>query len=291
MCDEHTQKDVDDYLRRSGVTRREFGKVSAAAGVAMMLPTVANAQDVTETDVDVTTPDGVADCYFVHPSSGRHPAVIVWPDILGLRPAFRTMGKRLAQSGYSVLVVNPFYREARSPVVEEGASFGDPDVRNLVLPMMQNLSADTHFTDARALVAFLDQQAAVDTGRKIGTTGYCMGGPMVMRTVAAVPDRLGAGGTFHGGGLATEADDSPHLLIPDTTAQMLHCVAANDDEGNPEAKTTLRTAYAAAGLPAEIEVYEGTMHGWCALDSAVYHEAQAERAWSRLLVLFESALA
>ncbi len=291
MCDEHTQKDVDDFLTRSGVTRRQFGKLTAAAGLAMMWPPVANAQDVTETDVEVTTPDGVADCYFVHPSTGQHPAVLVWPDILGLRPAFRAMGKRLAQSGYSVLVVNPFYRDARSPVVAEGASFGQPEVRDHVLPMARRLSAETHFTDARAFVAFLDQQAAVDTGRKIGTTGYCMGGPMVMRTVAAVPDRLGAGATFHGGGLATDADDSPHLLIPNTTAHMLHCVAANDDENDPEAKDTLSEAYAAAGIPAEIEVYEGTMHGWCPPDSQVYNEASAERAWNRLLVLFESALA
>ena len=291
MCDEQTQQDVDDFLGRSGVTRRQFGKLSAAAGLAMMWPEVANAQDVTETDVEVTTPDGVADCYLVHPSTGQHPAVLVWPDILGLRPAFRAMGKRLAQSGYSVLVVNPFYRDARLPVVGEGASFGQPETRNIVLPMAGNLNAETHFTDARAFVGFLDQQAAVDTGRKIGTTGYCMGGPMVMRTVAAVPDRLGAGATFHGGGLATDADDSPHLLIPNTTAHMLHCVAANDDESDPEAKNTLRDAYAAAGIPAEIEVYEGAMHGWCPPDSQVYNEAQAERAWSRLLVLFESALA
>lgn len=291
MCDERTQKEEDEFLSRSGMTRRQFGKLSAAAGMAMMLPAVANAQDVTETDVEVATPDGVADCYFVHPSTGQHPAVIVWPDILGLRPAFRVMGKRLAQSGYSVLVVNPFYRDARSPVVGEGASFGQPETRNLVLPMARNLNAETHFTDARAFVSFLDQQAAVDTGRKIGTTGYCMGGPIVMRTVAAVPDRLGAGATFHGGGLATDADNSPHLLIPNTTAHMLHCVAANDDENDPEAKNTLRAAYAAAGIPAEIEVYEGTLHGWCPPDSQVYNEPQAERAWSRLLVLFESALA
>ena len=291
MCDELTQKDVDDFVGRSGVTRRQFGKVSAAAGLAMWLPSVANAQDVTETDVEVTTPDGVADCYFVHPSSGRHPAVLVWPDILGLRPAFRAMGERLAQSGYSVLVVNPFYRDARSPVVGEGANFGQPETRDLVLPMARNLNADTHFTDARAFVGFLDQQAAVDTGRKIGTTGYCMGGPMVMRTVAAVPDRLGAGATFHGGGLATDADNSPHTLIPQTTARMLHCVAANDDEKDPDAKTRLREAYAAAGIPAEIEVYVGTMHGWCPPDSQVYNEEQAERAWSRMLALFESALA
>ena len=291
MCDELTQKDVEDFLDRSGVTRREFGKLSAAAGLAMMWPPVAHAQDVTETDVEVTTPDGVADCYLVHPAAGEHPAVLVWPDILGLRPAFRAMGKRLAQSGYSVLVVNPFYRDTRSPVVGEGASFGQPETRDIVLPLAGHLNAETHFTDARAFVGFLDQQAAVDTGRKIGTTGYCMGGPMVMRTVAAVPDRLGAGATFHGGGLATDADDSPHLLIPNTTAQMLHCVAANDDEGNPEAKNTLRAAYAAAGISAEIEVYEGTLHGWCPPDSQVYNESQAERAWSRLLVLFEAALA
>ena len=291
MCDEQTQKDVEEFLSRSAVTRRQFGKLSAAAGLAIMLPPVANAQDATGTDVDVTTPDGVADCYFVHPSAGQHPAVIVWPDILGLRPTFRAMGERLAQSGYAVLVVNPFYRDARSPVVGDGASFGQPETRDIVLPMARNLNADTHFTDARAMVSFLDQQAAVDTSRSIGTTGYCMGGPMVMRTVAAVPDRLGAGGTFHGGGLATDADDSPHLLIPTTTARMLHCVAANDDENDPEAKNTLREAYAAAGIAAEISVYEGTMHGWCPPDSQVYNEAQAERAWSRLLVLFESALA
>ena len=291
MCDELTQHDTDEFLRRSGMTRRQFGKLSAAAGMAVMFPPVANAQDVTEHDVEVATPDGTADCYFVHPAGGPAPAVLVWPDILGLRPAFRAMGMRLAQSGYAVLVVNPFYRDALSPVVEEGATFGQPETREIVLPMARNLNADTHFTDARAFVEFLDQRAAVDTGRKIGTTGYCMGGPMVMRTVAAVPDRLGAGATFHGGGLASDADDSPHLLIPDTTAHMLHCVAANDDENDPEAKNTLRQAYAAAGIPAEIEVYEGTLHGWCPPDSAVYNEAQAERAWTRLLALFESALA
>ena len=290
MCDELTQKDADDFLGRSAVTRRQFGKLSAAAGLSMLLPPVANAQDMSETDVDVATPDGVADCYFVHPATGQHPAVLVWPDVLGLRPAFRAMGKRLAQSGYSVLVVNPFYRDARSPVVGEGASFAQPETREIVLPMARNLNAETHFTDARAFVGFLDRQVAVDTGRSIGTTGYCMGGPMVMRTVAAVPDRLGAGATFHGGGLATDSDDSPHLLIPSTTAQMLHCVAANDDENDPEAKNTLRGAYAAAGIAAEIEVYDGTLHGWCPPDSQVYNEAQAERAWSRLLALFESAL-
>lgn len=292
MCDEQTERDVENFLRRGGeLTRREFGKLSAAAGLATLLPQVANAVDVIESDVEVTTPDGVADCYYVRPSSGKHAAVLVWPDILGLRPAFRAMGKRLAESGYSVLVVNPFYRSERSPVVEEGASFGDPDTRAKVIALAQTLSADTHFSDAKAFVAFLDQQDAVDTTRKIGTTGYCMGGPIIMRTAAAVPDRIGAAASFHGGGLATDQDNSPHLLIPDTTAHVLHAIAENDDEKDPMAKDTLRSAYASAGLPAEIEVYEGTLHGWCPPDSSVYNEAQAERAWSRLLVLFETALA
>ena len=292
MCNEDTQRDVEKFLNQSGeMSRRKFGKLSAAVGLAVLLPPVANAQAVTETDVEVATADGVADCYFVHPSSGSHAAVIIWPDILGLRPAFRAMGKRLAQSGYSVLVVNPFYRDARSPVVEEGASFGTPEVRNHVLPMARNLNADTHFTDSLAMVSWLDQQGAVDTSRKIGTTGYCMGGPMVMRNMAAVPGRMGAGATFHGGGLATDADNSPHLLIPAMRASMLHCVAENDDENDPEAKDTRRQSYAAAGISAEIEVYEGTLHGWCPPDSQVYNEVQAERAWSRLLNLFETALA
>lgn len=292
MCDEDTQQDVEDFLGKpKGMGRREFSKMTATVGLAMMLPPVANAQSVTESDVNVTTPDGVSDCYFVHPSSGSHAAVIIWPDILGLRPAFREMGKRLAQSGYSVLVVNPFYRDAKSPVIEEGASFGQPETRAIVLPMARNLNAETHFTDARAMVDFLDQQPAVDTSRRIGTTGYCMGGPMVMRTVAAVPDRLGAGGTFHGGGLATDQDNSPHLLIPQTQSAMLHCVAANDDASDPVAKETLRTAYAAANLSAEVEVYTDTLHGWCPPDSQVYNEEQAERAWSRLLNLFATNLA
>jgi carboxymethylenebutenolidase len=292
MCDQDTQNDVEEFLgKKRELSRRDFTKMTATVGLAMMLPPVANAQSVTESDVEITTADGVADCYFVRPASGSHAAVIVWPDILGLRPAFREMGKRLAQSGYSVLVVNPFYRDARSPVVELGASFGDPETRAIVLPMARNLNADTHFTDARAMVAWLDQQPEVDTSRRIGTTGYCMGGPMVMRTVAAVPERLGAGGTFHGGGLATDQPDSPHLLIPQTQSAMLHCVAANDDTSNPVAKETLRQAYAAADISAEIEVYADTLHGWCPPDSQVYDEAKAERAWSRLLNLFDTALA
>jgi carboxymethylenebutenolidase len=292
MCDNDTQKDVEEYLKsHPDMSRRDFTKLAAGAGVGMMLPAAANAQSISERDIDIRTPDGVADCHFAYPSMGAHAAVLVWPDILALRPAFREMGRRLAREGYAVLTVNPFYRDARSPVVSYGASFGNPEVRNHVLPMARNLNEDTHFTDARAFTAWLDEQPEVDTSKGIGTTGYCMGGPMVMRTVAAVPDRFAAGATFHGGGLATEQPNSPHLLIPETQAAMLHCVAENDDQNDPQAKVTLRQAYDDAGIPAEIEVYTDTLHGWCAIDSQVYHQEQAERAWSRLLNLFATNLA
>jgi carboxymethylenebutenolidase len=290
MCDEETLKSWSEYLRSAPVSRRRFGAMAGGAGLVAALPKVANAQAVAESDVGVQTPDGVADCYFVHPTSGTHPGVIVWPDILGLRTAFRQMGRRLAESGYSVLVVNPFYRDARAPVVAEGATFQDPEVREKVMAFRQTLSPETDMTDARAFVDFLDEQSAVASDRKMGTTGYCMGGPMVMHTAYARADRVGAGATFHGGGLATNSEDSPHLLIDDMDASFLIAIAANDDQREPEAKNMLRQAFDAANLDAEIEVYEGTQHGWCPPDSAVYDEAQAERAWSRLLALFDRAL-
>jgi carboxymethylenebutenolidase len=290
MCDEDTVKDNAHYLRNSGLSRRRFGTLTAGAALAMMLPRGAHAQEVSEADVQVTTPDGIADCYFVHPSGGKHPGVIVWPDILGLRPAFRAMGKRLAESGYSVLVVNPYYRNVAAPVVPEGANFQDQSIREAIMPLYASLSAQTNTTDAKAFVGFLDSQASVDTARKIGTTGYCMGGPMTMRTAAAVPERVGAGGSFHGGPLVTDEADSPHLLVPEMQASFLFAIAANDDERQPEAKDMLRESFDNAGLTAEIEVYEGAMHGWCPPDSAVYNEVQAERAWARLLVLFEASL-
>jgi len=291
MCDMDTLKDSTAFLKQQTLSRRQFAALGASAGASFMLPAVANAQQVNEQDVEITTPDGTADCYFVHPAAGATAAVLVWPDILGLRPAFRAMGKRLAESGYAVLVVNPFYRNARSPVVPEGASFQQPEVREKVMPMAQALNADTHFTDAKAFIGWLDQQAAVDTNRKVGTTGYCMGGPMIMRTAAAVPERVGAACSFHGGGLATDAENSPHLLIPQMKASFLIAIAENDDAGEPQAKETLKQSFAAAGLDAEIEVYADTLHGWCPPDSAVYHEEQAEKAWSRTLALFEKALA
>jgi carboxymethylenebutenolidase len=291
MCDQdHYDDDLKKYLRRGAVTRRDFGVMSAGVGLTMMLPAVANAQAVTESEVNITTPDGTADCYFVHPSSGAHAAVLVWPDILGLRTAFRDMGKRLAQSGYSVLTVNPFYRQKKAPVVPEGATF-DATTRGIVFPLAQALNATTHVTDAKAFIAWLDQQPSVDKGRKIGTTGYCMGGPIVMRTAAAVADRVGAGASFHGGGLNSTNPDSPHLLVPQMKAQFLIAIAENDDESDPTSKTILAETFAKANLQAEIEVYTGAAHGWCPPDSAVYNEPQAERAWTRLLALFDEALA
>jgi carboxymethylenebutenolidase len=290
MCEkDHFEEDLQKYVRTGRVTRRDFGSLTAGAGLAMMLPQVANAQAVTETNVEIKTPDGTCDSYFVHPSSGAHAAVLVWPDILGLRPAFRMMGKRLAESGYSVLVVNPFYRGKRAPVIPEGATFDDA-TRAIVTPLARQLNATTHVSDAKAFVAWLDAQPSVDKGRKIGTTGYCMGGPITMRTAAAVADRVGAAASFHGGGLVTQNPDSPHLLVPQMKAQYLFAVAENDDMREPEAKNVLRETFAKAKLDAEIEVYRAA-HGWCPPDSAVYDETQAERAWSRMLVLFERALA
>lgn len=291
MCDERTEQETQDYLRKRGLSRRGFGALLGLGGMAAMLPRAANAAEVTETDVTIETPDGTCDAHFVHPVEGATAAVLVWPDIFGLRPAFRTMGTRLAESGYAVLTVNPYYRGATAPVEGYDAAFGDPAFQENVMPLARALNAETHMTDARAFVAWLDAQDAVDSSRQIGTTGYCMGGPIVMRTAAAVPDRVGAGATFHGGGLASDAPDSPHLLIPQMEASFLIAIAENDDASDPDAKVKLREAFDAAGLDAEIEVYEGTQHGWCPLDSRVYHEEQAERAWTRMLALFETALA
>ena len=291
MCDERTLRDAEDAERLSGrITRRQLGVAAAGASLAAMLPRARAAEPVAGADVGVSTPDGDADCYFAHPEAGKHPGVIVWPDILGLRPAFRDMGDRLAASGHAVLVVNPYYRGARAPVVSEGASFRDQATREKVMPLARSMTPETNVTDAKAFVSFLDAQDAVDTSRPIGTTGYCMGGPMTMRTAAAVPERIGAGASFHGGGLVTGAENSPHLLVPKMRASFLFAIADNDDQRDPGAKGALREAFDAAGLDAEIEVYEGAQHGWCPPDSAVYSEEHAERAWARLLVLFEKAL-
>jgi carboxymethylenebutenolidase len=287
MCDQdHFDDDRQEYEARALVTRRQFG-VLLGAGMSMLLPQVANAVAVTESDVNVKMPDGTADCYFVHPASGAAAGVLVWPDIFGLRPALRQMGKRLAESGYSVLVVNPFYRVKKAPTAAAGAATPIPEVR----PLMEALSETTHMADAKAFIAWLDQQSSVAKNRKIGTQGYCMGGPIALRTAAAVPDRVGAVASFHGGGLVTDMPNSPHLQTAKTKAQLLIAIAENDDMRSPNDKVVLKETFAKASLPAEIEVYAGAAHGWCPPDSQVYNQPQAEKAWTRLLALYGKALA
>lgn len=290
MCDDLTNRDVENHLKKSGLTRREFNKRGAGAALAMSLPVAAHAVEVTGRDVTIATPDGEADCYFVHPAEGSAAAVMLWPSIVGIRETFRAMGRRLAESGYAVLVINPYYRTQQGPVIPEDKGFRDPGMRDVLMPFARSLSPATCVTDGRAFVDWLDQQEAVDSARKAASIGYCMTGSYCMRLAAAMPGRIGAGCSFHGGGLVTEADDSPHRLIPQMKAGFLIAIADNDDERSPDDKRVLREAFDAAGVEAEIEVYEGALHGWCVPDSGVYHEAQAERAWSRMLDLFDRRL-
>ena len=286
MC-EHD--DFDEFARQGALTRRKFGLLALGASLVAMLPRFSRAAETTGEEVEIKTPDGVADAYIVHPSKGKFPAVLIWPDIFGLRPAFRDMATRLAESGYTVLVVNPFYRTHKAPTSPEHADFDDPPTRDALMTLRNSLTPTTASVDANAFVSYLDTHPSVDTTRKIGTTGYCMGGPLVLRTAAARADRIGAAATFHGGGLVTKDPDSPHLLIAKTKAHYLIAIAANDDEKDPDAKTVLRERFERAQLPAEVEVYAGTQHGWCPTDSKVYNRDQAEKAWSRLLVLLKGA--
>jgi len=287
MCDQdHSQEDLLKFEALGLVTRRQFG-VLLGAGVAMMLPQVKNPVAVTESEVNIMTPDGTADGYFVHPSTGTAPGVLVWPDIFGLRDSFHKMGKRLAESGYSVLVVNPFYRVKKAPTAEQGAA---TPIQGL-MPLMQGIQNPAlQATDAKAFIGWLDKQASVAKNRKMGTQGYCMGGPIAFRTAAAMPDRVGAVASFHGANLVSDGPDSPHLMVAKTKAQLLVAIAANDDMSKPNDKTVMKDTFAKANLKAEIEVYAGAQHGWCPPDSGVYNEAQAEKAWSRLLALYGQAL-
>jgi carboxymethylenebutenolidase len=289
MC-EHD--DLDEFARRAGdLTRRRFSVMALGAGIAAALPKLANAAETQGTDVEIKTPDGTADAYLVHPKTGKYPGVLIWPDIFGLRPTFKEMATRLAESGYAVIVINPFYRTKKAPTAPDHPDFNDPPTRQALMTLAGTLTPDTAVTDAKAFVAFLDSQPSVDKKRKMATTGYCMGGPFVLRTAATLPDRIGAGATFHGGGLVTEKPDSPHLLIPHMKTHYLIAIAENDDQREPETKKVLRESFAKTHLPAEIEVYAGTMHGWCPPDSHVYNKEQAEKAWSRMLALFGNSLA
>jgi carboxymethylenebutenolidase len=286
MCDQdHFDDDLHEFEERGLVTRRQFG-VLLSAGACMVLPQVANAVSVTESDVSITTPAGTADAYFVHPATGTAPGVLIWPDIFGLRPAFRQMGKRLAESGYAVVVVNPFYRVKKAPTAANGATTPIPDL----LPLAKALDETVQMTDAKAFVAWLDSQPSVAKNKKIGTQGYCMGGPIAFRTSAAVPDRVGAVASFHGGGLVTDQPNSPHLQAAKSKAQFLIAIASNDDQRSPDEKNVLKETFEKVKLPAEIEVYSGA-HGWCPPDSRVYNEPDAEKAWKRLLALYGKALA
>ena len=289
MCDENTEAERD----RAGmpVARRSFTALAGAGALAASLPVRAMAgKSVKGRDVSIQTADGTADAYFVAPATGKHPAVLIWPDIRGLRPAFRQMADRLAGEGYAVLCVNPFYRWEKSPVVSATSDFNDPPVRERLFGYLKQLNKTLVDTDAKAHLAFLDAQPEVDTKRKIGTTGYCMGGAMTIFTAALKPDRVGAAASFHGGGVGTDKPDSPHLLIPKTNAGYLFAIADNDDKENPNEKLLLKAVLDPRKQWHEVEVYAGAMHGWCPPDGRAYNEAAAEKAWGRMLELFKASL-
>jgi len=286
MCDEFTETAAEAALAGGGLTRRDFAAMGAA-GAAMLAwsGTAAAAAGLTERTVQVPTPDGTCDAFFVHPAKGAHPGVILWPDIAGLREAKQVMARRLAAEGYAVLVVNQYYRGAKAPVLASFAEWRTPEGQAKITPLRQALTAEAVTRDGKAYAAWLDGQAAVDKRRKIGTQGYCMGGPFTVRTAFAAPDRVGAAASFHGGGLVGDAADSPAKLLDKTKASYLFAIARNDDARAPGDKDALRSAADAAKRPAEIEVYPAD-HGWCVPDSPVYDAAQADRAWGRLLALY-----
>jgi len=281
-------------------SRRDFVALSIAAGVAVTATHASRAADlpVVENNVTLKTPDGICDAAFIHPTTGKHPGVLIWADAFGLRPSMRDIGKRIAAEGYSVLVPNPFYRTAKAPVIPDVSTFNfnNQDDRAKLQAFMGPLNAAGNAEkDAAAYIAFLDAQPQVDKAKKIGTQGYCMGGPLVVKTAAAVPDRVGAGASFHGGGLVTANPDSPHLLAPKIKARMYFGIASNDDMNQPDAKVKLREAFDAAHVPAEIEVYSMSLHGWCVPDMPkgangmpIYNKPDAEKAWGKLVALYST---
>jgi len=298
MCDEITEQENAVWLSRravalgaSAVALTGCGSEPKAAEPSPepAAPAKVDAPATKHRRVVVSTPDGEADGFFVTPSSGKHPGVLLWPDVAGLRGAYETMATRLAAAGYSVLAVNPYYRSSKGPILERFDAWRTEAGRAKIAPMREKLTPEAIARDGAAFVAWLDQQAEVDTARKVGTQGYCMSGPFTFRVAAAMPERVGAFASFHGGGLVTDAADSPHALLSKVKAAALVCIASNDHERDPKAEPALRKAAKEAGVEAEIEVYPAN-HGWCALDSPVYDEAQAERAWARLLATYEAHL-
>jgi carboxymethylenebutenolidase len=295
--DKQEPKNTD--AQPSDLARRDF-VVSVAAGLAVATSSASGAAlPVVEKDVEIKTPDGICDAAFIHPANGSHPGVLIWTDAFGLRPSMREIGKRIAAEGYSVIVPNPFYRVAKNPFSDASKfSFQNKDDMAKLQPLMASVNAPGNAEkDAVAFVAFLDAQKQVNKGKKIGTQGYCMGGPLVVKTAAVLPNRVGAGGSFHGGGLVTDKPDSPHLLASKIKARMYFGIASNDDMRQPDAKDKLKAAFAAANVPAEIEVYAGAQHGWCVADMPagngmpIYSKPDAERAWGKLVALYKTALA
>src|SRR6266849_2797913 len=288
-------------MENDEMTRRDFVTMTVAAGIAVAAGGNLTAQQkVTETNVTIKTADGMCDAAFIHPVSGSYPGVVIWTDAFGLRPSMREMARRLAAEGYSVLVPNPFYRVAKASVWEDASniSFSDPTFRAKLTPLMGSINAEgAAERDAAAFIEWLDAQREVDRSKKIGTQGYCMGGALVVRTAAAVPNRVGAGASFHGGGLVTANPNSPHLLAPKIKARMYFGIATNDDMQQPDAKTKLKESFEAAKVPAEVEVYSQAQHGWCVADmpkqangQPIYSKPDADRAWGKLLALYKAAL-
>ncbi|ODU71065.1 MAG: dienelactone hydrolase [Novosphingobium sp. SCN 66-18] len=293
MCDQDTEADNESWL---ALNRRQFTALGAGAAAMTIVPGCmaqthdgAGAMKVASRAVTITTPDGKADAFFVHPEGGKHPAVILWPDIAGLRDAYKTMGTRLAEGGYAVLVVNQYYRSSPAPILNSLSEWRSPEGQQKLAPMIAAITPAGTVRDAAAFVAWLDGQAEVDTGRKIGTCGYCMGGPFTVRTALANPARVGAAASFHGASLVNDTPDSPHKLLAQTRAAYLFAIAQNDDARAPDDKVRLREAADAAKRPAEIEVYPA-QHGWCTIDAPIYDKAQAEKAWGRMLALYKQYL-
>ncbi|MEA3058734.1 MAG: carboxymethylenebutenolidase [Sphingomonadales bacterium] len=287
MCDSDNHQ---GYIADTSFTRRSVVLTMSSAAVVAGLPTAALAAKVTETDVMVPTPDGSADAVLIHPAgSGSWPAVLMWPDILGLRPVFREMGRRLAAAGYTVLVPNPFYRTRRAPIVTGAFDFNDPKQRDSIMSLRSTLTDAGIDKDAAAFITFLDKQKQTNRRKGAGVQGYCFSGPFAFQTAAVRSDRIRAVGSFHGGGLVTKDANSPHLLIPKTKASFVVAIARNDDQKQPDAKDVLKAAFAAAKRPAVVEVFPAD-HGWCVPGSQAYDHASAERAWAELLRLYRSNL-